>query len=274
MDGNLFFAPLNKEKTHDVLDLGTGTGIWAIDFADENPQANIIGVDLSPVQPHWVPPNCSFQVDDIRETWTFAEDSMDFIHIRALYGSIKDWPALYEKCMRHLKPGGWLEQVEYSADWVSDDNSIPEGHVFRKASACYNGAGEQMGQTFCIWEQSKDYFDKAGFVNTVEKRFKMPLGPWPADKKMKEIGRWHLLEAYQGLEGWTLALYTRILGWSVEEVQVFLAQVREGETSLSMLSEELNLIFVVGFADKKIHAYTRGSIVYGQKPLESTAKPS
>jgi methylase of polypeptide subunit release factors len=33
-----------------VLDIGTGTGIWAIDFADEHPEAEVIGTDLSPIQ--------------------------------------------------------------------------------------------------------------------------------------------------------------------------------------------------------------------------------
>jgi len=34
-----------------VLDVGTGTGIWAIDFADAHPSSTVIGVDLSPIQP-------------------------------------------------------------------------------------------------------------------------------------------------------------------------------------------------------------------------------
>jgi hypothetical protein len=33
-----------------VLDIGTGTGAWAIDFADEYPKAEVIGTDLSPIQ--------------------------------------------------------------------------------------------------------------------------------------------------------------------------------------------------------------------------------
>ncbi|KAI8247308.1 Secondary metabolism regulator LAE1 [Colletotrichum sp. SAR 10_77] len=33
-----------------VLDVGTGTGLWAIDFADEHPDAEVLGTDLSPVQ--------------------------------------------------------------------------------------------------------------------------------------------------------------------------------------------------------------------------------
>jgi ribosomal protein L11 methylase PrmA len=32
LSGKLFIAPLTEDKLHRVLDLGTGTGIWAIDF--------------------------------------------------------------------------------------------------------------------------------------------------------------------------------------------------------------------------------------------------
>jgi methylase of polypeptide subunit release factors len=51
LDGKLFLAPIEKGRLHDVLDVGTGTGSWAIDVADENPQAQVLGFDLSPIQP-------------------------------------------------------------------------------------------------------------------------------------------------------------------------------------------------------------------------------
>jgi tRNA G46 methylase TrmB len=52
-DNKLGLSPPNlpDSKVKRVLDLGTGTGIWAIDFGDEHPEADIIGVDLSPIQP-------------------------------------------------------------------------------------------------------------------------------------------------------------------------------------------------------------------------------
>ena len=44
MDGELHFAPLRVP--HRILDIGTGTGIWAIDMADKYPSAEVLGVDL------------------------------------------------------------------------------------------------------------------------------------------------------------------------------------------------------------------------------------
>jgi methylase of polypeptide subunit release factors len=70
LDGKLYNAPIQDLPggLHNVLDIGTGTGIWAIDFgkspnhhshvclltivpASEFPSANVIGIDLSPIQP-------------------------------------------------------------------------------------------------------------------------------------------------------------------------------------------------------------------------------
>lgn len=63
----LHLSPLQDPA--EVLDLGTGTGIWAIDMADKYPAATVRGMDLSPTQPDWVPPNVKFEVDDFNDEW-------------------------------------------------------------------------------------------------------------------------------------------------------------------------------------------------------------
>ena len=55
-DKQLHKAPLDKGIKR-ALDIGTGTGVWAMDFADAFPDCEVIGTDISPIQPSWVPPN-------------------------------------------------------------------------------------------------------------------------------------------------------------------------------------------------------------------------
>ncbi len=114
--GKLHLAPLNEPKK--ILDLGTGTGIWAIDMADLYPDATVIGTDLSPVQPQWcvastnlspltddfyrrVPNNVHFEIEDVESDWTYTEDSFDYIHIRMLIGAISDWSSIIRKAYRY-----------------------------------------------------------------------------------------------------------------------------------------------------------------------------
>ena len=48
----LYLAPIKKQPKN-MLDIGTGTGIWAIEMGDEYPDTHIIGTDLSATQPTW-----------------------------------------------------------------------------------------------------------------------------------------------------------------------------------------------------------------------------
>jgi hypothetical protein len=62
LKGQLYLSPVSRPS--EILDLGTGTGIWVIEVAEQHPEAIVHGWDLSPIQPTWVPPNARFLVDD------------------------------------------------------------------------------------------------------------------------------------------------------------------------------------------------------------------
>lgn len=98
-EGKLHSSPLKNRTIHNALDIGTGTGIWAIDFADVHPETQVLGIDLSPIQPIFVPPNLKFEVDDIEKPWTFKV-KFDFIFCRMMSGAIKDWVKLFERSFK------------------------------------------------------------------------------------------------------------------------------------------------------------------------------
>ena len=49
LNDKLFLVPLENPTA--TLDVGTGTGVWAIDCADDCPGAQVVGFYLSPIQP-------------------------------------------------------------------------------------------------------------------------------------------------------------------------------------------------------------------------------
>jgi SAM-dependent methyltransferase len=174
--GKLFQAPIDS-KPQRVLDFATGTGIWAIDFADEFPSALVIGTDLSPIQPNVVPPNCVFYVDDVESEWTFRQDeAFDFIHGRAIGGSIANFEMLYRQIYDNLNPGGWVEIQEYESSFYSDDDpSLSKSPNCKKWSGLCNDASEKTGRAFAIAHEQKQKLIDAGFEDVHDNIYKVRL---------------------------------------------------------------------------------------------------
>ncbi|KAL4782496.1 S-adenosyl-L-methionine-dependent methyltransferase [Aspergillus varians] len=227
LDKKLVLAPIDSNVQR-ALDVGTGTGIWAIDFAEDNPFTEIIGTDLSPIQPSFVPPNLRFEIDDATETWVYPENYFDLVHVRSLYGAVADWPAFYQNALKTLKPGGWIDQLEMSIQFRSDDGTVTDDHVLAVWSKTFIAAGEKFGKTFQIAELARGYMQEAGFAHVTERCFKLPIGPWSKDRKLKKLGMWNLVHCESSIEGWAMALLTRVMGWTCDEVQTLLAQMRKG----------------------------------------------
>ncbi|EOD45545.1 putative sam dependent methyltransferase protein [Neofusicoccum parvum UCRNP2] len=239
-NGRRYHKGPNDDAQNDQLDIG--------DFADEFPNCEVIGTDLSPIQPTLCPPNCSFEIDDCTEPWTFPKDSFDMIHIRCLFGSVSDWPALYREVYNHLKPGGWINQMEMGIQFRSDDGTCPPEHTMAEWSKLFLETTDKFGKTMRVVDNMKGWIADAGFEDVTEVKFKLPAGPWSSDPKMKELGKWNLLYCFHGCEGWAMFLLTHVLGWKYEEVMVLVAK------------------FKAALKDKKTHAYYDVSVVYARKP--------
>lgn len=116
----LYAAPLQQPAS--ILDVGTGTGRWAMDIAQLFPRANVCGVDVNPPPADEQaltgvdvrPANYTFVPGNVLEGLPFNDGQFDFAHMRLLFTAIPGdrWPLAIRELARVTRPGGWVESVE------------------------------------------------------------------------------------------------------------------------------------------------------------------
>ncbi|KAJ5782596.1 hypothetical protein N7457_004370 [Penicillium paradoxum] len=251
--GDLHRAPIADTSPRRILDIGTGTGIWALEMAEDHPQADIIGTDLSPIQPNWAPPNCRFFIDDVESDWTFSPgEAFDYIHARSMGGGIGDWPRLLKQAYQHLKPGGWFEAQEFETLVVSDDGTHELATVLDDWQKLLNQASVKFGKPLNIAPRVSEWMTEQGFANVTDDTYKCPVGGWAKNRRLKEIGRIGKVTILEVVEPYTLALFTRVLGFTYQEAQEYMHKVRAELMSNSY------------------HLYVYFHYVYGQRPFEDS----
>ena len=143
------------------------------------------------MQPAWVPPNLKFEIDDANEDhWTWKPNSFDYVHLRGMIGSIINWDALYKEAFRVCKPGGYVENHEWSVKFGCDDGTVLDDSPMGQWSKVFWEGGRKFGRTFRVVEDGlqEKGMREAGFVDVVVRDFKCPIGSWPKQEKMKELG--------------------------------------------------------------------------------------
>ncbi|KAL7270674.1 protein transport protein bet1 [Rhizina undulata] len=156
--GNLFASPLAKDyPPQRILDVGTGTGIWAIDIAER--------------------------------TLALQKNFFDFIHLRHIAGAIHDLPKLYRQAFKALKPGGWNELQDFCDIFSTDDDSLPPENVLTKWLANWEESSLKCGTEYAIVMPGlAKELRVVGFAEVTEKLFKLPIGRWQKGTHEKELG--------------------------------------------------------------------------------------
>lgn len=125
---------------------------------------------------------------------------------------------------------------------------MPEDYGFAKFISTLQEGLLKFNVNLLGMERNQDRLRDAGFINVEERIWKIPIGTWARDPKLKTMGAYNRAVISDALQGVAMGPYTRGLGWSPAEVEVFLVNVRKS------------------LANSSIHAYYTFHAVYGQKP--------
>lgn len=194
MGGRLHLSPLDVSKPLHVLDVGCGGGTWARAFASSCPQTQVTAIDIDPpAATATTPSNCRFSKADANSHWDdFAKDQrFDYIHVRMMMFAIRDWPAFFSHCFKHLRAGGWLEVLSASHPFCPGDrNAVPADSAFVRSSELLVEAWNRGGIDSQANVRHGERLRASGFADVSEEKLMWPIGEWAhSDEGEKQLGR-------------------------------------------------------------------------------------
>lgn len=234
-----------------MLDIGCGTGTYAIELADMYPSALVEATDLSPIQPTYGPANVNFIIDDAeQEDWAIPHSYYDYIHTRFMLGSFRSYKDVVKRAYIYCKEGGYMESQEVDMRPHCSDGTMSNNWKMKEWCELLIQASGMAGRSLDVGRHLKQWYVEAGFVDVQERIFRAPIGPWEEEPGRRDLGHWWVENWKLGLQGFSLALLTRGMDWSPEQVEVFLVSVRKS------------------FEDPTVHAYHNVHVVTGRKPTK------
>ncbi|KAM5355542.1 hypothetical protein ACJ41O_002188 [Fusarium nematophilum] len=239
LGGRLFLSELG-DNPRKIIDIGTGT------VADLYQNANVIGTDLSPIQPASMPLNARMFIEDCEDPeWKNGHD-FDLVHFRGVAGFLHDLEGMVIRAHQHIRRGGWIEFQEFDKSILCDDGTMDQDDPLR---LFFDICAQGMRQYGCAGYGKQDMrrvLKQAGFKNIQVVRKKVPISSWPQDKTRKTMGtlmKANILESLDALAAKPMVA----LGMTPEEREDCVNRVRRS------------------IGDPRIHRYMNCCFYWGQK---------
>lgn len=218
-----------------ILDVGTGTGEWAMRMAELYPRCDVVGTDISAIaETRSVPMNVFFEIEDA-EDWDRPPDHFDLIHFRGMNGAFRDWKAIYESVYYSLRPGGWIEVQDFDNAAAFDkffkqfDADSPIHELFRDVEI----AADKSGRS-----RAMDYLDPALLVAAGFVDFRVMEYSIPICFTEKSVGNIWLVSCLDALEATCLRLLTEQMGWDPDKCKAACEQAARELATLAKKPEK------------------------------------
>ncbi len=166
-------------RIHDVLDIGCGPGGWVLGLAQEFPDMQVTGLDISAGMIGYAKllarasglDNAHFRVGNALEPLDFPDDSFDLVNARQLEGVIPtaSWPTLLQEMVRLTRPGGIVRLA--GNEWgVSNSLAFETVHALTLQGNLAFGLNHGPdARTWGLVAMASRYLRDAGCVNIQER---------------------------------------------------------------------------------------------------------
>lgn len=171
-----YAAPLANPR--EILDVGSGTGRWSLEMAQQFPQANVVGLDLVPPADEGAalearPANYTFVTGNVLEGLPFGDATFDFVHQRMLVGAVPEdrWQSAVNELTRVTRPGGWVELLEAGS-------AKGGGPALQALNEWGITAAARRGITINMSARIGEFLTGAGLGRVTFREVRIPLGKY------------------------------------------------------------------------------------------------
>ncbi|KAJ7265989.1 S-adenosyl-L-methionine-dependent methyltransferase [Mycena haematopus] len=183
--GKLCPISLDEMRPTRILELGCGSGAWAIQAATQFPAAQILAVDRSPLPNRYIPPNLIFQIADLSKAVDFGPDKFDLVHARFVLSHVSNGQDAFRRFARLIRPGGLLLAEDLDMlSWA--ETAGPASRLFistLKPTFDERGADMEFGKKI------SDMMSSLGDFHDVQcQKITMPFSGTGPDAALNDLG--------------------------------------------------------------------------------------
>ena len=242
-------APVGQP--HVILDVGIGTGRWALEVASQFPSATVVGMDLMR------PPTIERTVEELRRAaWgqaqtpaagqmsnftfvaanilsrlPFPDGAFDYVHMRFLSAaiSLSHWRQVMYELVRITRRGGWIEVVDTS--WTPLNSGPATEQLFHWARIA--GMIHEINLELAAWIGS--LFLDSGLANVTAPRLQLPMGR--AGGRIGSMVAANAIAVAEAIQPW-------VISYGIAPAEAFASALEEARTEVTEGSACAYPIFV------------------------------
>nr|A0A384XC21.1 RecName: Full=Methyltransferase str2; AltName: Full=Strobilurin A biosynthesis cluster protein r2 [Strobilurus tenacellus]ATV82112.1 S-adomet dependent methyltransferase 1 [Strobilurus tenacellus] len=181
-------TPVDLGQPKKILEIGAGSGAWAIQAAKLYPDADVLAIDMNPIPARPLPPNVRYQNINVLEPFPFEAASFDVIHIRLVLCHLPDGHSVLKRIIDLVAPGGWL--LIDDIDWAEAFEGLDKAPGIKRGLTALVRSMEAEAGDPHYGKTLKPYLEASKELSEVHVReVELPVNPIPEDPALAGLSQ-------------------------------------------------------------------------------------